>query len=164
MTDDMLGPSLMHIKYSSYVYDGFCIYDGPIFLVPLSLSYSSSPVSLTLHNLTCSSTHPLHLERYSFIWLIANNMLTKEKYSLPNSIHCSLGQAFEYDQFLRKPFNEHFAFENYFRRKDSVCMKLESAVQLYISVSSTAFYHLFCTKFSPWRHESYLCLHHLLNY
>ena len=25
MTDDMLGPSLMHIKYSSYVYDGFCI-------------------------------------------------------------------------------------------------------------------------------------------
>ena len=25
MTDDMLGPSLMHIKYSSYVYDGICI-------------------------------------------------------------------------------------------------------------------------------------------
>ena len=25
MTDDRLGPSLMHIKYSSYVYDGFCI-------------------------------------------------------------------------------------------------------------------------------------------
>ena len=25
MTDNMLGPSLMHIKYSSYVYDGFCI-------------------------------------------------------------------------------------------------------------------------------------------
>ena len=25
MTDDMLGPSLMHIKYLSYVYDGFCI-------------------------------------------------------------------------------------------------------------------------------------------
>ena len=25
MMDDMLGPSLMHIKYSSYVYDGFCI-------------------------------------------------------------------------------------------------------------------------------------------
>ena len=24
-TDDMLGPSSMHIKYSSYVYDGFCI-------------------------------------------------------------------------------------------------------------------------------------------
>ena len=25
MTDDMLGPSPMHIKYSSYVYDGCCI-------------------------------------------------------------------------------------------------------------------------------------------
>ena len=25
MTDDMLGPSPMHIKYVSYVYDGFCI-------------------------------------------------------------------------------------------------------------------------------------------
>ena len=25
MTDDMLGLSPMHIKYSSYVYDGFCI-------------------------------------------------------------------------------------------------------------------------------------------
>ena len=25
MTDDMLGPSPMHIKYSSYAYDGFCI-------------------------------------------------------------------------------------------------------------------------------------------
>ena len=34
MTDDMLGPSLVHIKYSSYVYDGFCIwwtnFPGPI--------------------------------------------------------------------------------------------------------------------------------------
>ena len=25
MTDDMLGPSPMHIKYSSYVYNEFCI-------------------------------------------------------------------------------------------------------------------------------------------
>ena len=25
MTDVMLGPSPMHIKYSPYVYDGFCI-------------------------------------------------------------------------------------------------------------------------------------------
>ena len=24
-TEDMLGPSPMHIKYSSYVHDGFCI-------------------------------------------------------------------------------------------------------------------------------------------
>ena len=35
MTDDMLGPRLMHIKYSSYVvYVGFCIrrtnFPGPI--------------------------------------------------------------------------------------------------------------------------------------
>ena len=44
MTDDMLGPSPMHIKYLSYVNDRFCIYDGLTFLVPLSLSYPSSPV------------------------------------------------------------------------------------------------------------------------
>ena len=25
MTDDMLGPSPIHIKYSSYLYKGFCI-------------------------------------------------------------------------------------------------------------------------------------------
>ena len=25
MMDDMLGPSQMHIKYPSYVYDGICI-------------------------------------------------------------------------------------------------------------------------------------------
>ena len=25
MTDDTLGPSPMHIKYSSCIYDGFCI-------------------------------------------------------------------------------------------------------------------------------------------
>ena len=34
MTDDMLGPSPLQIKYSSYVYDGFCIlrtnFPGPI--------------------------------------------------------------------------------------------------------------------------------------
>ena len=44
MTDDMLGPSSMHIKYSSYLYTTDFAYDGPIFLVPLSLSYPSSPV------------------------------------------------------------------------------------------------------------------------
>ena len=46
MTDNMLGPSLMHIKYLSYVhmYMTDFAYDGPIFLVPLSLSYPSSPV------------------------------------------------------------------------------------------------------------------------
>ena len=34
MTDDMLGPSPIHIKYSSYAYDRFCIrrtnFPGPI--------------------------------------------------------------------------------------------------------------------------------------
>ena len=44
MTDNMLGPSPMHIKYSSYVYTTDFSYDGPIFLVPLSLPYPSSPV------------------------------------------------------------------------------------------------------------------------
>ena len=43
MTNDMLGPSLMHIKYVSYVYVGFA-YDRSIFLVPLILSCASSPV------------------------------------------------------------------------------------------------------------------------
>ena len=42
MTDDMLGHNPMHIKYSSYKTD--FAYDGPIFQVPLSLSYPSSPV------------------------------------------------------------------------------------------------------------------------
>ena len=39
MKDNMLGPSPKLIKYVSYAYD------GPIFLVPLSPSYPSSPVS-----------------------------------------------------------------------------------------------------------------------
>ena len=49
MTDDMLGPSPMHIKYSSYVYGGFA-YDGGLcnFPLPLSLSYPSSPVVLSV--------------------------------------------------------------------------------------------------------------------
>ena len=52
-TDDMLGPSPMHIKYVSYVYNMTDFpYDGPIFLVSLSQSYPSSPVfykSISLH-------------------------------------------------------------------------------------------------------------------
>ena len=47
MTDDMLGPSPMHIKYSSYVCTTDFAYDGPNFLVSLSPSYPSS------HVLTC---------------------------------------------------------------------------------------------------------------
>ena len=44
MTDYMLGPSPMHIKYVSYMYMTDFAYDGPIFLVPLGPSYPSSPV------------------------------------------------------------------------------------------------------------------------
>ena len=45
MTDDMLGPSPMHIKYLSiYMYTTDLAYDRPIFLVPLSSLYPSSPV------------------------------------------------------------------------------------------------------------------------
>ena len=43
MTDDMLGPSPMHIKYR-HMYKTDFAYDGPIFLVLLSPSYPSSPV------------------------------------------------------------------------------------------------------------------------
>ena len=44
MTEDMLSPSPILIKHSSYVYDRDFAYDEPIFLVPLSPSYPSSPV------------------------------------------------------------------------------------------------------------------------
>ena len=47
MTDDMLGPSPMHIKYSSYVYDGFCILRTN-FPGPLSPSSPSSPVLIMM--------------------------------------------------------------------------------------------------------------------
>ena len=39
----MLGPSLMHIKFR-HMYTTDFAYDVPIFLVPLSLSYPTSPV------------------------------------------------------------------------------------------------------------------------
>ena len=55
MTDDMLGPSPMHIKYSYFAYD------GTIFLVPLSLSYPSSPVYDRLLNLSCKSVNKVHV-------------------------------------------------------------------------------------------------------
>ena len=46
MTDDMLGPRLPVQCISSirHMYTTDFAYDGPIFLVPLSLSYPSSPV------------------------------------------------------------------------------------------------------------------------
>ena len=59
----MLGPSPMHIKYVSYVYLTEFAYDGPIFLVPLSLPYASSPVlpilngkKLFFYHLKCIKT------------------------------------------------------------------------------------------------------------
>ena len=42
MTDDMLGPSPISSIRHMYMTD--FAYDGPIFLVPLSPSYPSSPV------------------------------------------------------------------------------------------------------------------------
>ena len=46
MTDDMLGPSPMHNKYLSYVYDGFCIWRTN-FPGPIESSYPSSPVAIS---------------------------------------------------------------------------------------------------------------------
>ena len=46
MTDDMLGPSPMHIKYSSYVYDGFCIWRTNF----------SGPIESAISKFTCIST------------------------------------------------------------------------------------------------------------
>ena len=42
MTDDLLGPSPMHMYTTDFAYD------GPIFLVPLSPSYPSSPVQANI--------------------------------------------------------------------------------------------------------------------
>ena len=47
MTDDMLGPSRC-ISSIRHMYTTDFAYDGPIFLVPLSLSYPSSPVYIIL--------------------------------------------------------------------------------------------------------------------
>ena len=44
ITDDMLGPSPMHIFSMCHKYMTDFAYGGPIFLVPLSSSYASSPV------------------------------------------------------------------------------------------------------------------------
>ena len=43
MTDDMLGPSPMQIKYSSYVYDGFCIWRTNL----------TGPIESVISKLTC---------------------------------------------------------------------------------------------------------------
>ena len=47
MTDDMLGPSPMHTKYSSYVYDGF----GP------SRTNFPGPIESVISKFTCIHIH-----------------------------------------------------------------------------------------------------------
>ena len=42
MTDYMLGPSPMHIKYLSYVYDGFCIWWTNLYLLVKKPTHNSS--------------------------------------------------------------------------------------------------------------------------
>ena len=70
MTEVMLGPSPMHIKYSSYVYNGITdfAYDGPNFLVPLSLSYPSSPVLQSESKVYLTQLHKYHSMRSFFIY------------------------------------------------------------------------------------------------
>ena len=83
MTDDMLGPSPMHIKYSSYVYDGFCIiwrtnFPGPIesviskftciwkstyLLGNMYVVFTEMYLEFTLH--LALSTHLVHLLVYT---------------------------------------------------------------------------------------------------
>ena len=50
MTDDMLGPSPMHIKYSSYVYDGFCTWQTNF----------PGPIESVISKFTCSAFHQIN--------------------------------------------------------------------------------------------------------
>ena len=54
MTDDMLGPSLMHIKYSSYVYEGFCIWRTNF----------PGPIESVISKFTCTKFEPFLLEEW----------------------------------------------------------------------------------------------------
>ena len=62
MTDEMLGPSPMHIKYSSHVYDGFCIwrtnFPGPIECVisKFTCNHESVPMNTNITGLRWFST------------------------------------------------------------------------------------------------------------
>ena len=57
MTDDMLGPSPMHIKYSSYVYDGFCIWRTNF----------PGPIESVISKFTCSTNYDYaYYNEYSF--------------------------------------------------------------------------------------------------
>ena len=49
MMDDMLGPSPMHIKYSLYVYEGFCI----------RRTNCPGPIESVISKFTCSKTNYL---------------------------------------------------------------------------------------------------------
>ena len=63
MTDDMLGPSPMHTSIR-HMYTTYFAYDRPIFLVPLSPSYPSSPVSKkwNLSSIICNKTIYINIE------------------------------------------------------------------------------------------------------
>ena len=60
MTDDMLGFSPMHIKYLSYVYDGFCIlrtnFPGPIESVISKFTCTSFPILVRVKVLVVAET------------------------------------------------------------------------------------------------------------
>ena len=54
MTDTMLGPSPMHIKYVSYVYGGFCIYIATYRIITgidIPNRYATNLISLVIPNI-----------------------------------------------------------------------------------------------------------------
>ena len=68
MTDDVIGPSAMHITYVSlycHMYMTDFAYDGPIFLVPSSPSYPGSP------GVSYNSFNPYNV----FLYIIPNGFL-----------------------------------------------------------------------------------------
>ena len=67
MTDDMLGPSPMHIKYSSYVYDGYCIWRTN-FPGPIESVISKFTCSSVLMNISSSNLFPTMLSAIKFHW------------------------------------------------------------------------------------------------
>ena len=81
MTDNMLGASPMHIKYLSYVSTDFA-YDGPIFLVPLSLSYLSSPVQCS--EPMYKNWSPYHLDAQ----MVKSHLSGHPIYCVRNSLKC----------------------------------------------------------------------------
>ena len=84
MTDDMLGPSPMHIKNVSYMTD--FAYDGPIILVPLSLSYPSSPVYVCMY---------IYKYIYIYIYIYLFSTLIKEQETFGCFLFLNLSQILE---------------------------------------------------------------------